>query len=87
MSLRQKIKIAIVNFINPDYKKIKSENEILIQDIYYLIKDSNGVNGIRTKTKWKVKFDIDEAVMQGDAKYYTDGFTGIYSQINHEPEN
>ena len=74
----------VISRFAPDYENIKKENENLKQDIYSLIEEENTINGITTKTRWKMRFDMDKVIMFGDATKKSDAFSGILSQISYD---
>ncbi len=64
--LKSKFKAFVISCSASDYEKIKAENKELKQDIYNLIRKENEADGIKTKIRWKMAFDIDDMILFGD---------------------
>lgn len=67
LSIKARFIDYIIKRFTPDYYEIKAENKELKQDLYYLIKKENRLEGMMTKMKWNVKIDIDNILLFGSS--------------------
>jgi len=64
------MKRFIINLLAPDYYYIKAENDQYRTDIYNLVRDSDGVDGLITKIKYDLMYRLDEALYGGQVIKY-----------------
>ena len=67
-------------------RQLESKNEILHKDIYNLICKTNEPDGIATKMRYEMNYDLQKIMFQGtrDSKKHFDGFCGIFNHMEHD---
>lgn len=63
-------------------KKFEKERQQLINDIITLVERGDTIDGLTVKMQWKIRLDVEKAIMFGEYKPNNNQFNGLGDFLN-----